>query len=334
MKRIAFWNAKGGVGTTTLVFNLAAMFGDLGARVLAADLDPQADLTATCVEQRTLIRWSRHEHPQTIFDAVAPAFGGSDVCAIEPYPIAGEPRVALLPGDIATSRFEDGLAQAWLRAIGGDQEAARLVTMFTRAVDDGASRWQADVVLIDVGAGSSALVRAALLAADSVIFPVSPDTFALEGLRVCGSTLRDWRSAWLGRGAGSAEPPAGSSGAMDPMGYVAFDRMVRTAPFVLGSELRLGELRDIYGPCVLGEAAAAELSEAEGHRLAILRNHRGLAALAAEARKPFFALLPADGAVGSQQEAVRWSYAEFRALAVVIATRLGIVLPLLEGRAT
>jgi chromosome partitioning protein len=290
VKRIAFWNAKGGVGTTTLVFNLAAMFGDLGARVLAADLDPQADLTATCVEQRTLIRWSRHEHPQTIFDA----FGGSDVCAIEPYPIAGEPRVALLPGDIAATRLEDRLAQAWFRAIGADREAASLVTVFTRAVDDVANRWQADVVLIDVGAGSSALVRTALLSADAVIFPVSPDAFALEGLRVCGSMLRDWRSAWLGRGADSAEPPAGSSGAMDPMGYVVFDRTVRTTPFVLGSELRLGELRDIYGPCVLGEAAAAELSEAEGHRLAILRNHRGLAALAAEARKPFFALLPAD----------------------------------------
>jgi chromosome partitioning protein len=43
---IAFLNNKGGVGKTTLVYHLAWMFADLGVRVLAADLDPQANLTA------------------------------------------------------------------------------------------------------------------------------------------------------------------------------------------------------------------------------------------------------------------------------------------------
>src|SRR6266511_4263777 len=44
MTTVALFNNKGGVGTTTLAFHLAHMIARLGTRVLAADLDPQANL--------------------------------------------------------------------------------------------------------------------------------------------------------------------------------------------------------------------------------------------------------------------------------------------------
>ena len=43
---VAFFNNKGGVGKTSLVYHLAWMYADLGLRVMAADLDPQANLTS------------------------------------------------------------------------------------------------------------------------------------------------------------------------------------------------------------------------------------------------------------------------------------------------
>ncbi|MHC1595014.1 MAG: ParA family protein [Methanotrichaceae archaeon] len=43
---VAFFNNKGGVGKTSLVYHLAWMYADLGLKVLVADLDPQANLTA------------------------------------------------------------------------------------------------------------------------------------------------------------------------------------------------------------------------------------------------------------------------------------------------
>jgi len=46
MKTIAFFNNKGGVGKTTLVYHLAWMFADMGHDVIAADLDPQSNLTS------------------------------------------------------------------------------------------------------------------------------------------------------------------------------------------------------------------------------------------------------------------------------------------------
>jgi len=45
MKAVAFFNNKGGVGKTSLVYHLAWMYADLGLSVVAADLDPQASST-------------------------------------------------------------------------------------------------------------------------------------------------------------------------------------------------------------------------------------------------------------------------------------------------
>lgn len=55
-KVIAFFNNKGGVGKTSLVYHLAWMYADLGKRVVAADLDPQANLTSAFLEVDTLER--------------------------------------------------------------------------------------------------------------------------------------------------------------------------------------------------------------------------------------------------------------------------------------
>jgi len=54
MKTLAFFNNKGGVGKTSLVYHLAWMFADLGKTVLAVDLDPQANLTAMFLDEDRL----------------------------------------------------------------------------------------------------------------------------------------------------------------------------------------------------------------------------------------------------------------------------------------
>ncbi len=43
---LTFFNNKGRVGKTSLVYHLAWMFSEMGKRVVAIDLDPQANLTS------------------------------------------------------------------------------------------------------------------------------------------------------------------------------------------------------------------------------------------------------------------------------------------------
>ena len=72
MKAIAFFNNKGGVGKTTLVYHLAWMYAELGASVVAADLDPQANLTTMFLsEDRLLELWPEGTHERSILGSVA-----------------------------------------------------------------------------------------------------------------------------------------------------------------------------------------------------------------------------------------------------------------------
>ena len=77
MKTIAFFNNKGGVGKTSLVYHVAWMLGLLGHRVLAVDLDPQANLTSMFLpEERLEEIWEQSPRP-TLYGAVSPQFRGS-----------------------------------------------------------------------------------------------------------------------------------------------------------------------------------------------------------------------------------------------------------------
>ncbi|WP_419166525.1 ParA family protein [Candidatus Palauibacter sp.] len=48
---LTFFNNKGGVGKTSLVYHLAWMLSELDRSVLAVDLDPQANLTAAFLSE-------------------------------------------------------------------------------------------------------------------------------------------------------------------------------------------------------------------------------------------------------------------------------------------
>ena len=58
---LTFFNNKGGVGKTSLVYHLSWMFSDLGMRILAVDLDPQANLSsAFLTEDDFEVLFERH----------------------------------------------------------------------------------------------------------------------------------------------------------------------------------------------------------------------------------------------------------------------------------
>jgi chromosome partitioning protein len=337
MKSVAFFNNKGGVGKTTLAYHLAAMFAELGVRVLAVDLDPQANLTAMCLDEPEFERlWPEGEHPRTLLGAIAPIIDGmGDVRSIEPYGVDVNPRLGLLPGDLGLNNFEDELALAWPRVVDRKIDSLRSTTAFARVVADGAERWQADLVLIDVGPNLGALNRAALICAERVVVPLAPDLFSLQGLRNLGPALRAWRREWRDRRERNAAVPFSiPQEVMEPLGYVVLQHAMRVDRPVLAYGRWLEQIPAAYRRYVLGDLAADRTAFKADNRLALLKNYRSLAPLAMEARKPMFALRPADGALGAQQDAVRSCYDDFQRLAVEIASRIELDLPLLEGRST
>ncbi len=193
---VAFFNNKGGVGKTSLVYHLSWMFADLGVRVVAADLDPQANLTAAFLDEDRLEElWPDNGHPNTIYGSIRPLMGGTGDIA-DPYIEEINEFLAILPGDLALSGFEDDLSEVWPKCMDSDERSFRVISAFWRISQKAAHATGASVILVDLGPNLGAINRAALIASDYVVVPLSPDLFSLQGLRNLGPTLRRWRGQW------------------------------------------------------------------------------------------------------------------------------------------
>jgi cellulose biosynthesis protein BcsQ len=327
VRTIAFFNNKGGVGKTSIVYHLACMYGELGSRVVAADLDPQANLTAMFLDDERLEQiWSSDGSHHTVLGPILPLLEGSGGI--------GDPRiedvdgVGLLPGDLALSAFEDELSQQWPSCLEGKARSFRVIAAFHEVVARAARARGASLVLLDVGPNLGAINRAALIAADWVVIPLAADLFSLMGLRNLGPRLRDWRSQWMER-LQKAPPDLNlPSGSMRPLGYIVMQHAVRLDRPVKAYGRWMSRIPTDYRRAVLDQTSPTEVSDApDGNCLATLKHFRSLMPLAQEARKPMFALRAADGAIGGHAAAVQECYHDFRALARAIATRAGVPLP-------
>ncbi len=328
MKTIAFFNNKGGVGKTTLVYHLAALVAERGQKVLAVDLDPQANLTSMFLAEDTLEQlWPDGEHPKTIFGALRPIIRGLGDVQV-PHIEKINAHLGLVVGDLALSTFEDKLSDAWPRCHNRDESAFRTMTAFYRGVRQAAASFDATWVLVDVGPNLGAINRAALIASEHVVFPLGPDLFSLQGLRNLGPSLADWRASWKELLTKNPDPAMDvPAGMIEPLGYVVMQHGMRENRPPKAYQRWIDRFPAAYRESVLNEPVPPALLAADDtHCLAMLKHYRSLMPMAMEARKPVFALKPADGAIGAHGEAVRNAYQDFLILAERIADRCGALL--------
>ncbi len=212
MTTIAFFNNKGGVGKTSLVYHLAWMYASLDVSVLAADLDPQANLTSMFLDDDEMESlWPENGDRRTIYGALQPLLEGT--------------------GDVAPPHLEE----------------------------------------------------------------------PAPGLAVV---------------------PAGT---MRPVGYVVMQHAVRLDRPVKAYGRWMRRIPSVYGEEVAAKPPPAGVTtDSDPNCLAALKHYRSLMPMAQEARKPMFALKPADGAFGGHARAVQDCYRDFRTLALKTAKHCGI----------
>lgn len=330
MTAIALFNNKGGVGKTSLVYHLAWMFADLGVSTIAADLDPQANLTAMFLDDDRLEQlWPEDRHPETVLGALDPILRGTGDIS-DPHVEDIDSNLGLLVGDIGLSRFEAKLSEAWPNCLGRDEAAFRIESAFSRLLRRASAQRTAHIVLIDVGPNLGAINRSALIAADFVVVPLASDLFSLQGLRNLGPTLREWRSDWQDRLQRRPMDPTLElpRGEMTPAGYVVVPHRTRLDRPVKAYEKWMARIPAVYRDSVLGEAGRANSPPInDPNRIALMKHYGSLMPMAQDARKPMFHLRAADGALGGHQSAVLSCYADFKLLAESIAERCGLTVP-------
>ena len=172
-KIISFINQKGGVGKTTMAFNAAHALSKNGHKVLAIDLDPQANLTLLFQAKNELNLFHLLINSVKELKSIhTPALLGS---------VMSRGSVDLLPGGQELSGFD--------LTVAGINAPRQLVLRKFLELNDLKDRY--DFIIIDCPPTLGLLVINALCASDGVIVPFRPDDFSLKGLEHFYQVIED-----------------------------------------------------------------------------------------------------------------------------------------------
>lgn len=161
-KIIVAANQKGGVGKTTACQHLAYCLAESGRRVLTADLDPQCNLTVSLTKPDTIT--PRY----CVNDLLTFLVNDQPLPPMETY-IAKSGKIDFISGHKELDRLERILQSEM-----GTEGFLAFILAPLRA--------SYDYIIIDTNRANSPLMVNALVAADSVLIPVSPEFYSTEGL--------------------------------------------------------------------------------------------------------------------------------------------------------
>lgn len=324
MKTVAFFNHKGGVGKTTLVFNVGLALARQGKTVLFVDADAQANLTSAALKLQDFER--AIDSKETIYGALLPVINSTaDLHYVSPVQIRSN--AFLLPGDIRLSAFEEILPQAWTESLAGQYRGFQTSSAMYRLIEHLGAQVGADYAFVDLGPNVGALNRSIMIAADGFVVPLSPDLFSLTALPSVGASTSRWIADWEAA-LGSATRAALDfdialpDGAPSPLGYVSQQfvtyRKAPAAAFKRWSD----RIPTAYAEGIVKPLEDANIAVPKGKQmLGEVKNLSSLIPMAQQSNSAIFELTGSQ-ARGSQYTRAQDTFSLFAALASRITTRL------------
>lgn len=173
-KVIALMNQKGGVGKTTMAFNLAHAFAHQGKKVLCLDMDPQGNFSSLFGFESSDENQHIHHLLINSIKELKPLHTNvmpHDV--IQSFETSNGVSIDLLPSGQELSGFE--------LTVAGINAPRQLI--LKKFIEKYNLRSQYDVIVIDGPPTLGLLVVNILCACDGVLYPFVPDRFSEQGLK-------------------------------------------------------------------------------------------------------------------------------------------------------
>ena len=199
---ISVFNNKGGVGKTSIIWNLAVSLADKDHNVLLIDFDPQCNLSIACLGDQGFSKLlkSSDDHPfgKTVKAFALPYIQQNRMGDVFTFSPKTEPKTGtlhLVPGDFWLNTFSDILNVGTDVISGSGLYRFILPELIAQqAAQNKAIKY--DYVLIDLPPSFNTLVRSALYCSDYFLVPCTPDLFSAYCVGLIGemlpSFIRDW----------------------------------------------------------------------------------------------------------------------------------------------
>lgn len=198
-KIISVFNNKGGVGKSTICWNLAHALGKLGKKTLLIDFDPQCNLSIAVLGEATFVKTlPTQDAPygttiRSFLQRFLQNTGGEDV-----FLHKGEhtnQNVDLVTGDFWLNIYSDSLNVGNDLLMGsGLSRYVSLQKIVSAAEVKAALSY--DFVLVDLPPSFGALVRAAFYSSDYYIVPCTSDNFSVYCVGLIGQMVPAFISDW------------------------------------------------------------------------------------------------------------------------------------------
>ena len=194
MKKVVFFNHKGGVSKTTSAFNIGWMIAEMGHKVLLVDADPQCNLSALFLGNKFDEYYEDEKtSKQNLMDGVRCAFEGKStpICPIDCPTAKQNKNLYLIPGHMNLSEYDAQLNFAFTASL-TIQSLKSLPGAFNDFIEKTANKIGAKFVFIDLNPGLSTINQDLFLISDAFVIPTNPDTFSLMAIKSLSTILPRW----------------------------------------------------------------------------------------------------------------------------------------------
>jgi len=308
---ITFFNHKGGVGKTTILYHLAWKFTQNGKKVLMVDADSQCNLSTLSLGQDGFESHYQNYPNDNVKSGLAPAFESRPklIEAIYCPTVQSNANLFLLPGSFELTEYETQLSVA-INFNTTFLTMANLPGSFYKLIAECVDRYKIDFVFIDLNPGLSAINQTLLFSSNYFILPCGVDYFSKQAIKSLSTVLPIWAN-WSKKARDHFKDSVYPLPNFDTkfLGYtvnnfnVKYNKPAKAVQDMI-DDLDV-EIKNVLIPA-LKKASMVLNNPTDDYRLASIKSFNTLQQISHRASKPVFNLTSADtgntGVVSETQE--------------------------------